>query len=108
MISRRSTLRTLMGSAAAAASVVGATAFTAPALAADRGQGDERYGNGAATIYVQSNAADGNAVLGFRSDGSPIGSFATGGKGSGAGLGSQGAVTAGADELFLSSAAASP
>lgn len=47
-------------------------------------------------VYTQSNAVAGNAVLAYRRapDGSltPAGSFATGGAGTGAGLGSQGAV----------------
>lgn len=97
MISRRSALRTLTVTVAAAASVAGAAGFTAPVHAGEQGQGPAPHGNGGMNVYVQSNAADGNAVLAFRSDGSEIGAFATGGSGSGAGLGSQGAVTASAD-----------
>lgn len=53
---------------------------------------DDRHSE---TVYTETNNASGNAVLAFsaRSTGlSPIGSFATGGRGSGDGLGSQGAV----------------
>jgi 6-phosphogluconolactonase (cycloisomerase 2 family) len=48
-------------------------------------------------VYTETNASGGNAVLGFarawNGSLSPIGSFATGGLGSGGGLGSQGALT---------------
>jgi 6-phosphogluconolactonase len=47
-------------------------------------------------VYTETNAAGGNAVLAFSRDGdgrlTPVGTFSTGGLGSGAGLGSQGAV----------------
>jgi 6-phosphogluconolactonase (cycloisomerase 2 family) len=49
-----------------------------------------------ATVYTLSNAATGNAVLAFHAhDGAltPSGTFATGGLGTGAGLGDQGALT---------------
>ncbi|PYC71873.1 hypothetical protein C7C46_26340 [Streptomyces tateyamensis] len=49
----------------------------------------------AATVYTLSNSAAGNSVLAFRDLGgvlTPAGSYPTGGLGSGAGLGSQGAV----------------
>ncbi len=48
-------------------------------------------------VYTETNAAGGNAVLGYARNGdgslSAIGSFATAGLGSGGGLGSQGALT---------------
>lgn len=47
------------------------------------------------TVYTMSNQTDGNAVLAFRQHGDtlvPAGSFPTGGKGSGGGLGNQGAL----------------
>ena len=47
------------------------------------------------TVYTMSNETDGNAVLAFRQHGDtlvPAGSFPTGGKGSGGGLGNQGAL----------------
>ncbi len=56
-------------------------------------------------VYTETNGATGNAVLAFEraGDGSlePIGSFATGGLGSGGGLGSQGAVTLAGDGEWL-------
>ncbi|THJ17862.1 MAG: lactonase family protein [Nitrospira sp. CG24B] len=47
------------------------------------------------TVYTMSNGTDSNAVLAFRQHGDtlvPAGSFPTGGKGSGGGLGNQGAL----------------
>ncbi len=47
------------------------------------------------TVYTMSNETGGNAVLAFRQHGDtlvPAGSFPTGGKGSGGGLGNQGAL----------------
>lgn len=55
-------------------------------------------------VYTETNAATGNTVLAFRDDNgtlSSIGSFVTGGAGSGAGLGSQGAVTLSGDGRYL-------
>jgi 6-phosphogluconolactonase (cycloisomerase 2 family) len=53
-------------------------------------------GGGAGAVFVASNATAGNAVLLFRRDGqgelTPAGSFATGGTGTGAGLGNQGGL----------------
>src|SRR5205085_7774501 len=53
-------------------------------------------GSGAGAVYTLTNAASGNAVLAFSRAGdgalTPQGTFATGGLGSGAALGSQGAV----------------
>src|SRR5664280_2588329 len=56
-------------------------------------------------VYTETNGASGNAVLAFAraGDGSltAIGSFATGGLGSGGGLGSQGAITLAGDGQWL-------
>jgi 6-phosphogluconolactonase (cycloisomerase 2 family) len=75
------------------------TGFAATAALA---AGDED-GNGA--VYTQTNSASGNSVLAFErgADGrlSPAGSYATGGLGSGVGLGSQGAVTLSDDSRWL-------
>jgi 6-phosphogluconolactonase (cycloisomerase 2 family) len=77
-----------------AAVVLGAFAATSgPAAAA-----------GLDAVYTSTNSAAGNAVLAFdRADGSltPAGSFATGGTGTGASLGSQGALALGAGGRFL-------
>ncbi|MEO8696816.1 MAG: beta-propeller fold lactonase family protein [Acidimicrobiales bacterium] len=86
-----------------------ALAFATPA-SADEGHGEGRAG----TIYTETNNADGNAVLALRNvDGNltNVGSYATGGRGSGDGLGSQGvlvadhnrllAVNAGSNEVSL-------
>ena len=62
-------------------------------------------GSTAGAVYTLSNAAGGNAVIAYSraSDGSlaPLGTFPTGGLGSGGGLGSQGAVTLSADGQWL-------
>ena len=62
-------------------------------------------GGSAGTVYTLSNAAAGNAVIAFARSASgsltALGSYATGGLGSGAGLGSQGAVTITDDGAFL-------
>ncbi len=62
-------------------------------------------GSSAGAVYTLSNSAAGNAVIAFSrsSDGSlsPLGTFATGGLGSGGGLGSQGAVTLSGDGQWL-------
>ncbi len=75
--------------AAVAALGLGALAQAGLASAAPGGGSD-------GAVFTQTNAAAGNAVLAFDrgADGSltPAGSFATGGLGTGAGLGSQGAV----------------
>jgi 6-phosphogluconolactonase len=54
------------------------------------------------TIFTETNDPAGNAVLAFRKEGGTLvatGSFATGGLGSGSGLGSQGALVADDDHL---------
>lgn len=57
------------------------------------------------TIYTMSNAAAGNELLAFRQerDGSltPLASHATGGLGSGGGLGNQGAVVSDGEHIFV-------
>ena len=56
------------------------------------------------TVYTLSNAAAGNSVLAFHDAGgvlTPAGSYPTGGTGTGAGLGSQGAVTVADDGRIL-------
>ncbi len=59
--------------------------------------------NGA--VYIQTNAACGNAVVAYQRSGSGalslLGSFATGGSGSGGGLGSQGSLALSEDHRFL-------
>jgi 6-phosphogluconolactonase (cycloisomerase 2 family) len=64
-----------------------------------------RNGLGVGAVYPQSNSAAGNAIIVFgrSADGSltPAGSFATLGNGTGAGLGSQGAVTLSGNGEFL-------
>lgn len=72
---------------------------SAPSLA--RGDAENSVG----AVFTLSNSAAGNAVLAFSraADGSlsPAGSFATLGNGTGAGLGSQGAVALSEDGRFL-------
>ena len=62
-------------------------------------------GSDVGAVYTQSNSASGNAVIVFgrSADGTltPAGSFATLGNGTGAGLGSQGAVTLSDDGAYL-------
>jgi len=62
-------------------------------------------GSTAGAVYTLSNSAGGNAVIAYSraSDGSlaPLGTFPTGGLGSGGGLGSQGAVTLSEDGQWL-------
>lgn len=84
-----------------------AAAFAALGLAAlaQAGLASAHPGDGAAgAVYTQSNDAAGNSILAFdrSADGAlaPAGSYATGGLGTGAGLGSQGAVVLD-DDLLL-------
>ncbi|MEY9874622.1 6-phosphogluconolactonase [Streptacidiphilus sp. MAP12-33] len=72
------------------ACAVGAIAVAAPARAATAAAA---HGPRTTTVYTETNAATGNAILAYRADGSIVGRFATGGLGNGGGLGSQGAVT---------------
>jgi 6-phosphogluconolactonase len=69
-------------------------------------KGDDGDGHRSGAVYTLSNASSGNAVLVFAraADGSliPAGSFATGGLGTGMGLGSQGAlILAGRGQLLF-------
>ena len=52
-------------------------------------------------VYTESNAVDGNQVLVFDGGATPIARVATGGRGAGAGLGSQGALALSADGRWL-------
>jgi 6-phosphogluconolactonase len=68
----------------------------------------DNEGHGACTVgavYALTNATSGNAVLAYHraADGglTPLGTFPTGGNGSGASLGSQGAVVVSGDHQFL-------
>ncbi len=74
-------------------------AFSVPATAAAAGFG------GAGTVYTLTNSAGGNAVFAYSraSDGSLslLGTYATGGTGTGAQLASQGSVTLSADGRWL-------
>lgn len=87
---------------AAAACGREATSPTDPML---RSASLSKGGSDVGAVYTQSNSAAGNAVIVFgrSADGSltPAGSFATLGNGTGAGLGSQGAVTLSDDGEFL-------
>ena len=74
------------------------------ALSVPAGVAAHDFGRGG-TVYTMTNAAGGNAVLAYAraADGtlSLRGTFPTGGTGTGAGLGSQGAVTISADGQWL-------
>ncbi len=88
-LSRRTVLSAGLGLAAVAGLGVAGPAAAAPDSAA--------WHDGAAAVYTQTNAVDGNAILAFARHRSgrlvQIGAAPTGGLGTGAGLGSQGAVT---------------
>jgi 6-phosphogluconolactonase len=79
-------MRTTIRAALGAALALGALAVAAGPAAA----------SGGSAVYTSTNAAGGNQVLAFDRAGNgalrPDGSFATGGAGTGSGLGSQGAV----------------
>jgi 6-phosphogluconolactonase (cycloisomerase 2 family) len=78
---------------------------TAPNGASSRAASLSRGGTDVGAVFTESNSAAGNTVLAFArsADGSltPAGSFATLGNGTGAGLGSQGAVALSDDGRFL-------
>src|SRR5258707_15868288 len=82
----------------AATLVLVSAAALAPAAA-------QAAGDDPGAVYVMSNAPAGNAVLVFNrtADGAlaPAGSYATGGTGTGAGLGSQGALVVSDDQHWL-------
>ena len=88
--SNRSRAGLLVASALAAASLLGATSALA---SADTGR-----------VFTETNSAGGNALLAFdrAPDGHliPAGSFATGGRGSGTSLGSQGPVAVRGDTVY--------
>jgi 6-phosphogluconolactonase (cycloisomerase 2 family) len=78
---------------------------TSPNGAPPRSAALSRDGSDVGAVFTLSNSAAGNAVIAFAraADGSltPAGSFATQGNGTGAGLGSQGAVALSEDGRFL-------
>jgi 6-phosphogluconolactonase len=78
---------------------------TSPHTVTPRSAALSRDGTDAGAVFTLSNAAAGNAVIAFaRSAGgslTPAGSFATNGNGTGAGLGSQGAVALSDDGQLL-------
>src|SRR5260221_10143048 len=93
-----SLLQGLAGRLFAIALVLVSVAAFAPAVAQ---AADDAPG----AVYVMTNAPAGNAVLVFnRADNgalTPAGSYATGGTGTGAGLGSQGALVLSDDQRWL-------
>lgn len=94
-LNRRMSLR-------AFATLAALSAVAAPSFAqADDESGSLRHGK----VFISSNAPSGNQVLVYAraTAGVPtlLGSFATGGTGTGAGLGSQGAVTLSRDGRYL-------
>ena len=78
---------------------------TSPDGALPRTAALARGGSDVGAVFTLSNSAAGNAVIAFArgADGTltPAGTFATQGNGTGAGLGSQGAVALGGDGQFL-------
>jgi 6-phosphogluconolactonase len=76
--------------------LLAASAFTGMELQAQAAPG---------TLYVESNSAAGNTILKFNRYGDgrlePAGEFSTGGKGTGAGLGNQGALFLTNDDRFI-------
>ena len=78
---------------------------TSPVGAVPRSAALARGGSDVGAVFTLSNSAAGNAVIAFArgADGTltPAGTFATQGNGTGAGLGSQGAVALGGDGQFL-------
>jgi 6-phosphogluconolactonase (cycloisomerase 2 family) len=78
---------------------------TSPTGTVPRSAALSQGGSDVGAVFTQSNSAAGNAIIAFgrSADGSltPAGSFATLGNGTGAGLGSQGAVALSNDGQFL-------
>ncbi len=86
-------MRTTIRAALTAALALAALAAAAGPAAA---HGKPTAAHGKSAVYTSSNAASANQVLAFARSGNgsltPTGAFATGGNGTGAGLGSQGAL----------------
>ena len=97
----RSRKRIAVGVIAAAA----ALAFTASTAAAGGNHSDRKVGS----VYTLTNSSSGNAVVAFDrlADGSLVeqGTYSTNGTGTGAGLGSQGALALDGDHLYAVNAA---
>ncbi len=93
---RNTLTRSARGGLVTGALALALGAFAAPASADDGAAG---------TVYTSTNSPAGNAVVAFdrSANGSlrPAGSFATGGTGTGGGLGNQGAVVLSADHKLL-------
>ena len=96
-LSRTIFLLTVLGACSRDATSPGGTPPRSAALSVD--------GSDVGAVFTQSNSSSGNAVIAFgrSADGSltPAGSFSTLGNGTGAGLGSQGAVALSNDGRFL-------
>lgn len=88
----------------AALVAVAALLLAAPALAHGGGKAHKHRGNAKGAVYTLTNQASGNAVAVFKraKNGKlkPRGTVATGGLGTGAGLGSQGAIVLDHERLF--------
>ena len=98
-------LATLAFAAVAFAACEPNQSVTAPIQASQSAKLDDHGDTGPRAVYTITNQVAGNAVAVFAraADGTltPAGSFATGGTGTGAGLGSQGAVTLSDDGRLL-------
>src|SRR6266481_5783349 len=98
-------LATLALAAVAFAACEPNRSVTAPIQSSLSAQLDDEGDNGPLAVYTITNQVAGNAVAVFArsADGTltPAGSFATGGTGTGVGLGSQGAVTLSGDGRLL-------
>ncbi len=93
---RRSRLR--RGSAVALAAATALLGLLPSGVAAAQGVGHPRF-----TVYTETNAASGNEIVALQEVHGAlqqVASYAAGGTGTGAGLGSQGAVTASDEFLF--------
>jgi 6-phosphogluconolactonase (cycloisomerase 2 family) len=88
----------------AALVAVTALLLAAPALAHGGGKTNKPRGKGKGAVYTLTNEASGNAVAIFKRAGNgtlkPRGTVTTGGLGTGAGLGSQGAIVLDHSRLF--------
>jgi 6-phosphogluconolactonase (cycloisomerase 2 family) len=81
--------RVIVTGVAVAAVTVG---LAAPALAAPSRR---------VTLYTETNSAHANTIIALHPDGTKAGAFRSGGRGDGAGLGSQGSVTVSPDGRYL-------